>query len=68
MERAARFCYVVVRGSGRETASYEPIANFDLSRRLVEGETGLWGGGLGGYGEIPSCNEKEGGAGPLLDL
>ena len=58
VKRAAEFCYVVLRNSGHEAASYMPLNAWAMQEEFM----GKEGGGS------RSCSEKEGGAGPLLDL
>ena len=57
IRREGSFCYVVLRNSGHESASYMPRNAWSMQEEFM----GREGGGR-------SCSEKSGGAGPLLDL
>ena len=57
LRRQGKFCYVVLRNSGHEAPSYMPKNAWALQEEFMGREV-----------EARQCSEKEGGAGPLLDL
>ena len=65
VSKGGTFCYVVLRNSGHEAPSYQPLASYDLNSRLIERSFDDWERGTWGD---PNCSEEEGGAGPLLDI